>query len=61
MELVKKFEKGGTSPPTVKIGDVYLMKLLCETIFRDIIVPNNLRRKRPSDGEPSSPDVKIEN
>ena len=59
MELVKKFEQGGSSPPIVKIADVYLMKLLCETIFRDIIVPEILRRKKSGDAEASSSDVKI--
>jgi AbiV family abortive infection protein len=59
MELINKCEQGG-GPPPVKIGDVYLMKLLCETIFRDIIVPNILRRKKPSDGDPSSRGVEAE-
>jgi hypothetical protein len=59
MELVKKFEQGGSSPPIIKIADVYLMKLLCETIFRDIIVPEILRRKKSGDAEASSSDVKI--
>lgn len=38
--LIDSFE---TQPATtVKITDVYLMKCLCETIFRDTIVPKIL-------------------
>jgi AbiV family abortive infection protein len=44
-ELIKSFEQRSALPPTVKIGDVYLMKLLCETIFRDVIVPKIIREK----------------
>jgi AbiV family abortive infection protein len=59
MELVNAWGKT-SSPPTVKIGDVYLIKLLCETVFRDIIVPDILRRKSSGDGEPSPPAPKTE-
>ena len=59
MELVNTWGKA-TTAPTVKIGDVYVMKLLCETVFRDIIVPNILRSKRSGDGEPSPPAPKTE-
>ena len=53
MERIKKFGQA-TSAPNVESGDVYLMKLLCETIFRDIIVPDIHRNKKASDREPSS-------
>ena len=59
MELVNTWSKT-SSPPPVKIGDVYLMKLLCETIFRDIIVPDILRRKKSGDGELNPPTSKTE-
>jgi AbiV family abortive infection protein len=35
--LIDGFEAG--VGPTTKIGDVYLTKLLCEDIFRDLIIP----------------------
>jgi hypothetical protein len=44
-ELIKSFELGA-KPLPVKIGDVYMMKLLCETIFRDVIVPETIRSKK---------------
>jgi hypothetical protein len=37
VELVDAFEARRNTP--VELGDVYLMKLLCETIFRDLIIP----------------------
>jgi hypothetical protein len=45
VELVRNFEEQRVTA-TVKIGDVYLLKLLCETIFRDLIVPEVLRGKK---------------
>ncbi|MGD0421078.1 MAG: hypothetical protein ABSA68_16095 [Xanthobacteraceae bacterium] len=45
MELIKKYDERGSAPPPAKIDDVYLMKLLCEAIFRDTIVPSILRQK----------------
>lgn len=61
MDLIHKCEQGaGGGTPPVKIGDVYLMKLLCETIFRDTIVPDIHRRKERSDGDPSSRGVEAE-
>jgi hypothetical protein len=50
MESIK-CEDGSGAPPPVKIGDAYLMKLLCETIFRDTIVPYILHRKGSRDGD----------
>lgn len=47
MNIVAQFEKNA-SAPTVKLADVYLMKLLCETIFRDEMVPG-LHRRSPSE------------
>jgi hypothetical protein len=29
----------------VKLGDVYLIKLLCEIIFRDVIIPAVMQSK----------------
>jgi AbiV family abortive infection protein len=45
MELIAKCQGGGATPPLIKIGDVRLMKVLCEVIFRDVIVPAHLRRQ----------------
>jgi AbiV family abortive infection protein len=45
MELVTKCDGGSGVLPPVKIEDAYLMKLLCETIFRDAIVQDIVRRK----------------
>jgi hypothetical protein len=39
-----------TSTPNAKLGDVYLMKFLCETIFRNAIIPKVTREKKK--GEP---------
>jgi hypothetical protein len=42
--LISAFDqRQGT--PVVKLSDVYLIKLLCETIFRDMIMPSVLRSK----------------
>ncbi len=41
--LFDSFEAGGAA--TVKIGDVYLMKLLCEDIFRDFIIPKIVEQR----------------
>ena len=38
--------EAGSSNPTVKLADVYLMKLLCEGIFRDNIAPAIISAKR---------------
>jgi hypothetical protein len=44
LQLIRNFDRReGT--PVVKLGDVYLIKLLCETIFRDVIAPEVMRRK----------------
>lgn len=51
MELVRKYEQTGSAPPPTKIDDVYLIKLLCEKVFRDTIIPNILRRKASNNGE----------
>jgi hypothetical protein len=38
LQLIRTFDRReGT--PVVKLADVYLIKLLCETIFRDAIIP----------------------
>jgi AbiV family abortive infection protein len=37
---------------SAKIGDVYLMKLLCETIFRDDIIPKIFDKGGPKDAPP---------
>jgi AbiV family abortive infection protein len=42
--LIKAFEE--QRPVTVKMGDVYLIKLLCETFFRDNIVPHVLQERQ---------------
>lgn len=34
--------------PVVKLPDVYLIKLLCETIFRDVIMPSVMQSKSRS-------------
>ncbi len=52
-QLVRDFEQ--RTNPVVKIDDVYLMKLLCETIFRETIVPEIQRQRRALDGPPESP------
>ena len=59
MELVNEFEQG-KGLPSVKIGEAYLMKLLCETVFREIIVPDVLRRKRSSNGDQSSRSIEAD-
>jgi len=43
VELTDAF--GARSNVVVKIDDVYLMKLLCEMIFRDLILPMVLRQR----------------
>jgi hypothetical protein len=45
--------------PVVKLSDVYLIKLLCETIFREVIMPSILRSKsleEVDEGEPVGPE-----
>jgi AbiV family abortive infection protein len=48
LELVRNFEQR-SSLVVVKIDDVYFIKLLCETIFRDTIIPELRRRKIVAD------------
>lgn len=44
IRLIGSFDRRqGT--PVVKLPDVYLIKLLCETIFRDAIVPSVMKGK----------------
>jgi hypothetical protein len=44
VRLISAFERRqGT--PVVKLPDVYLIKLLCETIFRDVIMPSVMQSK----------------
>jgi hypothetical protein len=45
VKLVGIFEGHVREPVAVKPVDVYLMKLLCETLFRDTIVPAVLAEK----------------
>jgi hypothetical protein len=52
--LVRNFEQ--RSNPAVKIDDVYLIKLLCERMFCETIVPEMQRRKRAVEGSPESPE-----
>ena len=59
LAVIGKYAEQGR-PQNVKIDDVYLMKLLCETIFRDIIVPQMLRRKEQTDSEENSSDAEPE-
>lgn len=47
-----------SNPPVVKIDDVYVMKLLCETIYRDVILPNILRRKQLDESSRSEYETK---
>jgi AbiV family abortive infection protein len=56
VKLVAQFEQNAGAS-TVTLGDVYLIKLLCETIFRDEIVPDLRRRSKPEDvvTEPNAP------
>jgi hypothetical protein len=44
LQLIRAFDRK-EGKPVAKLGDVYLMKLLCETIFRDAIVPAVMQRK----------------
>jgi hypothetical protein len=44
VQLIRAFDRReGTA--AVKLGDVYLLKLLCETIFRDTIIPAVMHSK----------------
>ena len=45
MKLIRVFEGHVHELVAVKPVDVYLMKLLCETLFRDTIVPAVLAEK----------------
>jgi hypothetical protein len=44
LQLIKTFDRK-EGAPVVKLGDVYLIKLLCETIFRDAIIPLVMQSK----------------
>jgi|ERR1700730_102859 len=51
VQLIRTFDRReGT--PVVKLGDVYLLKLLCETIFRDAIIPAVMQSKSHEKAEP---------
>jgi hypothetical protein len=53
VRLISAFDRRqGT--PVVKLGDVYLIKLLCETIFRDVIIPSVMRSKSHGEGSGSA-------
>jgi hypothetical protein len=48
VRLVSVFDAGSAQQAVVKPGDIVLIKLLCETLFRDNIIPNAAGRlKRP--------------
>lgn len=47
-------QSDGPTGPGAKLADVFLMKLLCETIVRDSIIPSALRNKRNSALDPST-------
>jgi AbiV family abortive infection protein len=44
LQLIKMFDRREATQ-AVKLSDVYLLKLLCETIFRDAIIPAVMRGK----------------
>jgi hypothetical protein len=48
LDLVRTLNQQPQIAPSVKLGDVYFMKLLCETIFRDSIMRSALRRRDES-------------
>jgi hypothetical protein len=51
LQLIRTFDRReGT--PLVKLADVYLIKLLCETIFRDAIIPAVMQNKSHEKAEP---------
>src|ERR1700730_16260846 len=51
LQLIRRFDRReGT--PVVKLADVYLIKLLCETIFRDAIIPAVMQSKSHKKAEP---------
>ncbi len=51
LQLIRTFDRReGT--PVVKLADVYLIKLLCETIFRDAIIPAVMQNKSHEKAEP---------
>ncbi len=58
VRLISAFDRRqGT--PIVKLPDVYLIKLLCETIFRDAIMPSVMQSKSRGgigQGDPVEPD-----
>ena len=45
LEQVRILNQQSQIVPSVDLGDVYFMKLLCETIFRDLIMRPTLRRR----------------
>jgi AbiV family abortive infection protein len=47
VRLIVDFDRR-TGVPMIKLPDVYLLKLLCETIFRDAIIPTVVQRKSQS-------------
>ena len=46
VNLVGAFDNRSHEQPLTKPIDVYLIKLLCETLFRDTIVPAALEERR---------------
>jgi AbiV family abortive infection protein len=50
LQLIRTFDRR-EAMPAVKLGDVYLLKLLCETIFRDAITPAVMRSKSDKKNE----------
>jgi hypothetical protein len=44
VQLIRTFDRR-EEMPVVKLADVYLIKLLCETIFRDAIIPTVMQNK----------------
>jgi AbiV family abortive infection protein len=57
VELIKDFEQSA-KPVKVSVADVFLMKLLCETIFRDTIVPAIVRQLKGAETHDTVPDPK---
>lgn len=44
VQLIRAFDRREITP-VVKLADVYLIKLMCETIFRDAIIPSVMQNK----------------
>jgi hypothetical protein len=51
IQLVRTFDRR-EGAPVVKLANVYLIKLLCETIFRDAIIPSVMQSKSRERAEP---------